>query len=150
MDSLTKENIGIALAVIGAWPVFKGWFLNVWSWNRSRKLLRLRRERDLFVLLKNSDRELFIFLLTSILIVTALLGVSLLFHGVGVDQDGEKLILLSDWLLGFSIYMFSIYRLGQLSRLKKFDKTIANLGAEIEKLEKALDGENHVIDGGTF
>jgi len=66
----------------------------------------------------------------------------LLFHGVGVDQDGEKLILLSDWLLGFSIYMFSIYRLGQLSRLKKFDKTIAKLGAEIEKLEKALNVKN--------
>lgn len=150
MDALTKENIGIALAVVGAWPVFKGWFLNIWSWNRSRKLTRLHRERDFLVSINNSDRELFVFLLTSVLVVTAMLGASLLFHGVAIDSDGEKLVHLSDWLLGFAIYMFSVFRLGQLQRLKKFEVTIEKLDAEIRKLELVAGNSGKVIDGGTF
>jgi len=150
MDYFTKENIGIALAIVGSWPVFSGWFRNIWSWNKNWKLARLQRERELFVLFKKSDRDLYLFLFSSILIVTTLLGMSLIFHAVGIDPDGHKQVLLSDWLFGFAIYTFSIYRLGQLRRLKNFDKTIAKLESEILKIQTAISNQDEIIDGGRF
>lgn len=150
MDSLSKENIGVALALIGAWPVFKGWFFNFWSWNRKRKLSRLCLERDLIVSLKNSDRALIVFSVTTFLVVTAMLGISLLFHAIGADPKGKNFIFLIDWMLGLSIYIFSLYRLGQLNRVKKFDNTMAKLNRDIRKLESIANCEGNTIDARTF
>ncbi len=79
-----------------------------------------------------------------------MLGAALLFHAVAIDPNGEKLAHLSDWVLGFAIYMFSVYRLGQLQRLKKFETTVGKLDAEIKKLEQETENSGKVIDGGTF
>ena len=124
--------------------------MNIWTWNRSRKLARLRRERDFLVSIKNSDRELFVFLLTSVFIVTAMLGAALLFNAVAINPEGEKLTHFSNWFLGFAIYMLSIYRLGQLRRLKKFEKTVEKLNAEIGKLEQVTENSGKVTGGRTF
>jgi len=139
MIFLSKENFGILLGIVGAIgsvPVFKGYVLGAWSMNSTWKLRRLRREHDLLIKLQNSDRELFSFLLTSILAAIALLGASLMFHGAGVGPNTRDIIPFSDWVVGFLIYMFCVNRLGKINRLERFEETMVRLDAEIEKLER--------------
>jgi hypothetical protein len=139
MNLFSKENFGYFLAIVGAigsLPVFKGYVVSAWSINSVWKLRRLRRERDLLTRLQNSDRELISFLLTSILVAIALLGGSLMFHGAGVGPNTRDIIPLSDWAVGFLIYMFCVNRLGKINRLKKFEETLMRLDAEIAKLER--------------
>ncbi|MCD5361066.1 hypothetical protein [Chromobacterium aquaticum] len=135
MDIFTKENLSLALGVLGAWSFFKGSYYNIWTWSRNNKVVRLTKEKEFFISLKKSDRDLFIFVSSSAFAIAFMVGVALMFHSAGMDPGGEKIIHFTDWLFGFGIYMLSTFRMGQLNRLRKFDQTVQKIDAQLKKLQ---------------
>jgi hypothetical protein len=141
MDFLTKDNIGIFLGIIGAVgaiPVFRGYFVGALTYSNSRKLRKLREERDFFVRLNGSGKDVAIYVFNGVLTSLAVLGASLMFHGIEGNPDGVSYVALSDAICGFCIYMVAIWRLGKINRLMRFDKTIKLLDEQIARLEEKL------------
>jgi len=87
--------------------------------------------------LNASAADVAIYLVKGVLIVLAIIGVSMMFHGMPGPNSPTD-IMLVDWAGGFAIYMVSSWRLGKLNRLAKFERTLDALDQEIARLEQKL------------
>jgi hypothetical protein len=114
--------------------MFKGGFIYFASWNNKRKLLAIDREISRITKMRDSDRELYIFLCRSGFGIAALVSVSIMFSAVLVSEEGQKFYLAMQFINGGLAYLLSIYTLGYLRRVSNSKKTIANLQVKREKL----------------
>lgn len=130
---MTKEYaislISLFLSLLTALPLFKGWVVNFSNWKTSRKVTALIKERNLLWTLKHSLSDLIVFSISTVMIVALLAGALILFNSIGFAHG------FIQYSLGAGIYLFSAYRLGQLNRLKRFQKSLEKLDLEIAKLE---------------
>lgn len=133
----TKDNFYLIATIIGliaSIPVYKGYFLNILSWNRRRKKQNLIRELDFFTSLQSSDRELIGWLFKNVLKILGLLSLALMLRVAEIGSLSYLTVIACHFIVGVSGYMVAISTLGKYSRLKKFEITTEKLKAEIKQL----------------
>jgi hypothetical protein len=144
MELLTWGNvwwvvwgISVSYGAIKAIQALKGTVSTGFTWNRTRKLARLRKRREHLIQLHDSDREYHGWLLSGVLWVLALFAVALLFEGVSVrDPLVRSFVLnLGRYLVGLTAFMVALARLSDYRSLQHFDRTIAFLDRRIATLE---------------
>jgi hypothetical protein len=136
VEIFTKENIAIALGIVGAWPVFKGSASFLTSWNRSRAITSVEKEIAFIRRVKESDRELYVFLFSYVFIITAMISMTIMFDMVSFDEQGRKINMVFRFILGGAAYFFSVYVLGCITRIRNAERTIARLKEKLSKLGK--------------
>ena len=129
------ETWAAILSIIATIPVYKGWFYSFLQWNRERKLQSLIKTVEHYTKLKDDQHYLIGWIAQSILLVLALLASALMFEFIAVDPKGEQLSSTFIGLMAVLAYTTSIYKLGQIAKLKDFNKTILSLNKAIEELE---------------
>lgn len=133
----TKDNFYLIATIVGLFasiPVYKGYFLNIISWNRRRKKQNLIRELDFFTNLQSSDRELFGWLFKNVLKILGLLCLALMLRIAEIGSLSFLTVIACHFIVGLSGYLVAISTLGKYSRLKKFEITTIKLKTEIEQL----------------
>jgi len=133
----TEDNfylLATIVSLIATIPAYKGYFLNMLSWNRRRKKQNLIRELDFFTSLQTSDRELFGWFFKNTLKILGLLSLALTLRVAEVGSLGYITVITCHVLVGVSAYMIAISALGKYGRLKKFEITTNKLKTEIEQL----------------
>ncbi|MDO8990864.1 MAG: hypothetical protein Q7U91_14660 [Sideroxyarcus sp.] len=133
MEFLTKENIGIFLGIIGAIPVFKGSLIFLTSWNKKRKAAAIEKEIFRITKLRDSDRELYLFIFRSLLFIAALFAISIMISSVTVP--GISVIQFAN---GTFAYLVSLYTLGYINRVRTSKRVLAELQAKLEKIKSGL------------
>ena len=133
----TKENFYLLATILGlitAIPAYKGYFLNILSWNRRRKKQNLIRELAFLTNLQSSDRELFGWFFKNTLKILGLLSLALVLRFAEVGSFGNVAVVTCHVLVGFSAYILAVSALGTYNRLNKFEITTKKLKTKIEQL----------------
>lgn len=135
MELITKENIGLTLGIIGAIPVFKGGFIYLTSWNKRRKAAAIEKEILLITKLRDSDRELYLFLFRSVFAVTAFMSMSIMLTAITATEMKEMLYTGLQFVNGTIAYLISVYTLGYMKRVRNSTKALAALQTKLDKLK---------------
>lgn len=89
--------------------------------------------------LMKDPSQVTVFLLTSVLICFAILGVALAYAPIAFMDGGAKLIGPLLTMMCLAIYTCAIYPLGILHRLKKGEAYLVKQREKIEALERKLE-----------
>lgn len=129
------EKVIALLALFATIPVYKGWMLGVVQWNRQRKLASLEKRASHYRNLNKDSGYLLRWASESILLVVALVAAALMFEGVAADENGRPLASALTSLLATIAYVTATFKLGQLTRLKHLDSTMASIDEKIDELK---------------
>ncbi|MES9994077.1 MAG: hypothetical protein ABW098_19165 [Candidatus Thiodiazotropha sp.] len=129
------ETIATTLGIIATIPVYKGWVINALRWNKQRKVNSLEKQLTHYNRLKNDNLYFIGWFGEAILIVLALLSSALMFEGVAIDSDGEKLSKAFISLIATVAYVTAVYKAGQYKRFSNYEDTIDKIEKEIEMLK---------------
>ncbi|TVO96282.1 hypothetical protein [Shewanella algae] len=128
---MTVDRWLAIIALIATIPIYKGWISSLLQWNKSRQVKSLKRQLEIYEKLKNDQSYFTIWATQTIILAIALVAAALMFNGVAVYKDGQGMAYGFISMASTVAYLFSVYKLGQLNKLKNYEQTIETLNCLI-------------------
>lgn len=127
----------MGLTVVGAIPVFKSGFTGVLSWDRSRRIIALEKEKKFLIRLAGSDREYIGWLIHSVLLILVLFSLALMLRVLEIGPGMPPgVVAFIHWLLGGMAYFFAVATLGAYHRVRRLDYAIIKIDKKIASLTR--------------
>lgn len=138
---MSFETISALIALVATIPVYKGWVVLLIDMSRARKVKTLERQLTLYTELKEDFQHFVWWLGQGILYVLAFLAIALMFAVVASEKDGQALASVMISISASIAYLIAAYRLGIMSRLSNYDKTIRELEQQLSMLRTTDSAE---------
>jgi hypothetical protein len=122
------------ITIFMAIPLFKNGFLQLTAWNHQRSIAITQKEIAFLQRLHASDRAVMLFLAKYAFMIAAVICVNLMFTSIGTNALGMKIYVMELFVSGMTGYAMAVYMAGTMTRLEKYDETIASLEKKLDNL----------------
>ncbi|MCE9684688.1 hypothetical protein LZP73_00440 [Shewanella sp. AS16] len=132
---MSFEKYAAIIGLIATIPVYKGWFLILWKWNKARKITYLEKQLEVIGKLHEDNKCLIIYIGQSLLTVLAFIAASQIYQFMNISTENSNIAYGFISFLSLVTYLIAIRFLGKLTQVRDYEKYSGKLKLSIERLK---------------